>query len=190
MAGGLNAYGFASGDPVNYSDPFGLCKQPQGRGVGICLEAFIRGNFFGVGDNRGPSANGGTFKTSIRFSIDPKTGAMSGLSKQIGYTHGHHGAGTLSVSEASDGKGGWALNLRGSAVNGTHVGPKIDFDVNVHVSGDGSVSTAGGSHDGFPSYELWSYSNGQDPKLVYSFDQGSKWNALRLFGCCDTKMPK
>lgn len=27
LAGGLNAYGFANGDPVNYSDPFGLCGQ-------------------------------------------------------------------------------------------------------------------------------------------------------------------
>lgn len=25
LAGGLNVYGFANGDPVNYSDPFGLC---------------------------------------------------------------------------------------------------------------------------------------------------------------------
>lgn len=25
IAGGLNAYGFAAGDPINYSDPFGLC---------------------------------------------------------------------------------------------------------------------------------------------------------------------
>jgi RHS repeat-associated protein len=25
LAGGLNAYGFGAGDPVNYSDPFGLC---------------------------------------------------------------------------------------------------------------------------------------------------------------------
>ncbi len=25
MAGGLNLYGFAGGDPVNYTDPFGLC---------------------------------------------------------------------------------------------------------------------------------------------------------------------
>ncbi len=25
LAGGLNAYGFASGDPVNFDDPFGLC---------------------------------------------------------------------------------------------------------------------------------------------------------------------
>jgi RHS repeat-associated protein len=27
LAGGLNQYGFASGDPVTYSDPFGLCAQ-------------------------------------------------------------------------------------------------------------------------------------------------------------------
>jgi hypothetical protein len=25
LAGGLNAYGFADGDPVNFTDPFGLC---------------------------------------------------------------------------------------------------------------------------------------------------------------------
>jgi hypothetical protein len=28
LAGGLNAYGFAGGDPVNYTDPFGLCPIP------------------------------------------------------------------------------------------------------------------------------------------------------------------
>ena len=30
LAGGLNLYGFAGGDPVNFSDPFGLCKDEQG----------------------------------------------------------------------------------------------------------------------------------------------------------------
>ena len=30
LAGGLNLYGFASGDPVNFSDPFGLCYYPGG----------------------------------------------------------------------------------------------------------------------------------------------------------------
>jgi RHS repeat-associated protein len=30
LAGGLNLYGFASGDPVNYSDPFGLCPKDAG----------------------------------------------------------------------------------------------------------------------------------------------------------------
>ena len=30
LAGGLNLYGFAGGDPINFSDPFGLCKQDEG----------------------------------------------------------------------------------------------------------------------------------------------------------------
>jgi RHS repeat-associated protein len=29
IAGGLNTYGFAEGDPVTYSDPFGLCKRDE-----------------------------------------------------------------------------------------------------------------------------------------------------------------
>ncbi|HEX6037621.1 RHS repeat-associated core domain-containing protein [Longimicrobium sp.] len=29
LAGGLNAYGFAAGDPVTYSDPYGLCKRDK-----------------------------------------------------------------------------------------------------------------------------------------------------------------
>jgi RHS repeat-associated protein len=29
LAGGMNLYGFASGDPVNFSDPFGLCPDPK-----------------------------------------------------------------------------------------------------------------------------------------------------------------
>lgn len=38
LAGGLNLYGFAEGDPVNYSDPFGLCPIP----VSSCVEAVER----------------------------------------------------------------------------------------------------------------------------------------------------
>ena len=30
LAGGLNLYGFASGDPINFSDPFGLCAEGTG----------------------------------------------------------------------------------------------------------------------------------------------------------------
>jgi RHS repeat-associated protein len=33
LAGGLNLYGFANGDPVNFSDPFGLCKDKKGNEV-------------------------------------------------------------------------------------------------------------------------------------------------------------
>lgn len=30
LAGGLDLYGFANGDPVNFSDPFGLCPKDMG----------------------------------------------------------------------------------------------------------------------------------------------------------------
>src|SRR5438093_13243791 len=29
LAGGMNLYGFADGDPVNFGDPFGLCPECQ-----------------------------------------------------------------------------------------------------------------------------------------------------------------
>ena len=35
LAGGLNAYGFAAGDPVTYSDPYGLCADHQFRKHGL-----------------------------------------------------------------------------------------------------------------------------------------------------------
>lgn len=34
LAGGLNVYGFAGGDPVNYSDPLGLCPNITAQGLG------------------------------------------------------------------------------------------------------------------------------------------------------------
>ena len=44
LAGGLNLYGYAAGDPINYSDPFGLCPNPVGWGSLQCeLEAFVAG---------------------------------------------------------------------------------------------------------------------------------------------------
>ena len=38
LAGGLNLYGFAGGDPVNFSDPFGLCVEPAS-----CALALVAG---------------------------------------------------------------------------------------------------------------------------------------------------
>lgn len=40
LAGGLNLYGFAGGDPVNFSDPFGLCS-PEDKKRGNCTQADV-----------------------------------------------------------------------------------------------------------------------------------------------------
>jgi hypothetical protein len=37
LAGGLNLYGYAAGDPVNYSDPFGLCVTPTTKVVCVAV---------------------------------------------------------------------------------------------------------------------------------------------------------
>jgi RHS repeat-associated protein len=42
LAGGLNLYGFASGDPVNFSDPFGLCPNCGTALIGAAVFGGIR----------------------------------------------------------------------------------------------------------------------------------------------------
>jgi len=42
IAGGMNAYGFAAGDPVNFGDPFGLVSCPVGGDVCLLEEGFNR----------------------------------------------------------------------------------------------------------------------------------------------------
>lgn len=51
IAGGLNLYGYAGGDPINFTDPFGLCGK---QGEGPCPVWFA-----GLGVNVVPGAGGG-----------------------------------------------------------------------------------------------------------------------------------
>jgi RHS repeat-associated protein len=43
LGGGLNSYGYAAGDPVNYSDPFGLCPEGEMEVRGRCFR-ILTGN--------------------------------------------------------------------------------------------------------------------------------------------------
>ncbi|HEY0017785.1 MAG TPA: RHS repeat-associated core domain-containing protein [Longimicrobium sp.] len=62
LAGGLNAYGFAAGDPVSYSDPYGLCPPED--------------------TNNGPWCRSPGYHTLRFFGVDPAT--ASGIA-QTGY---------------------------------------------------------------------------------------------------------
>jgi RHS repeat-associated protein len=60
LAGGLNTYGFAAGDPVSYSDPFGLCPanvQPGSREAILC--AWIEAGLMAAGTDLGFILGGG-----------------------------------------------------------------------------------------------------------------------------------
>ncbi|HXO83932.1 MAG TPA: RHS repeat-associated core domain-containing protein [Gemmatimonadales bacterium] len=59
LAGGLNLYGFASGDPVNFSDPFGLCPN--------CREALAFAAGLAVGD--GPLPFGDVAAAGITLGV-------------------------------------------------------------------------------------------------------------------------
>jgi RHS repeat-associated protein len=191
LAGGINLYGYANGDPVSYSDPYGLCRRPKGKGVGICLESFIAAKWVlgaPVGDHRGPRSDGGSFRTHVSFSVDPATGTISGLNSANGRTLAVPGRGQAWVGPAqSDGNGGWNIAVVGYGKTNAAPLPYINYAFGINVAADGTVTMDGGGHDGYPSYEVWSYSEDGRATNVYHHQEG--W-VTELAGVADVKVPE
>jgi len=77
LAGGLNHYGFASGDPISFSDPFGLCDRPgeaKCHGIIENLKQF----FVNVADGSNCSLNGDCSKSVPGSSWGDATGRFFG----------------------------------------------------------------------------------------------------------------
>ncbi|MEJ7809360.1 MAG: RHS repeat-associated core domain-containing protein, partial [Gemmatimonadaceae bacterium] len=70
LAGGVNLYGFAGADPVNYSDPFGLCPI-EVDGVPCILTGAMHGTLAGAWAGAVVGGAGGTF-------ILPGVGTLAG----------------------------------------------------------------------------------------------------------------
>lgn len=83
-----NRYTYVLADPVNAVDPTGKCQQPTGLSpgqIGICVATFISTStvpnsptlFTGLGDDRGPMSDGGTYREEFEIIFDPATGSIS-----------------------------------------------------------------------------------------------------------------
>jgi RHS repeat-associated protein len=118
LAGGLNAYGFAAGDPINYSDPFGLCPhdlQPGTRDAILC--SWIEATLVAAGTDIGASIGGGAgLLTGPGAVVASPAGALVGAG--VGATLGLAAGGKLTDWLFSKKSGGASEGPRGSADEG------------------------------------------------------------------------
>jgi RHS repeat-associated protein len=86
LAGGLNLYGFASGDPVNFSDPFGLCPPEKRDKDGRCPGGLTVAQWdrveYAAKNRMTPEARALVLGLLERGKIHSKPGVISGF-KQV-----------------------------------------------------------------------------------------------------------
>lgn len=125
MAGGMNLYGYAGGDPINNSDPFGLCPDParpeceEGGVVAVGLSAGFAFSTIGANVEVGVAVNrkSGAFLLFAGIGNSLGAGASAGgeATIQSGSLQDFLGSGTTdqnkNASELEAGAGGVGLNL-------------------------------------------------------------------------------
>ncbi len=116
LAGGLNAYGYANGDPVNYSDPFGLAPCPP---IDTCTPSERMAILAGVGNRLEPWQP--ILEAGGMLAISPLMGGM-GMTGGGLTSLGIAGAGTEAVaagrmlSQTAAAKGRQTLAQQGSRI--------------------------------------------------------------------------
>jgi hypothetical protein len=73
LAGGLNLYGFANGDPVTFSDPFGLCKNPPCPEKGSLGSQLLGALKRGIGRVIDKITGGGLAAVDVARDVQPGT---------------------------------------------------------------------------------------------------------------------
>ena len=185
LAGGINEYAYAYDNPVNNSDASGLCSDPGGSGTRYCIEAYIPDATANAvipspigpitipfsGDDRGPDPSGGTYRfhqdfgslgahskpgNSLLLGVFPQRAAM----KQCDITPMAGRKGKKTFRAQASGSDGW---LFGAAPNAAYDLTITETDSGVDVTGSATL---------YPSLEVWQYSDGGGPNLVYSNQSG------------------
>lgn len=145
LAGGMNLYGYAGGDPVNYSDPFGLCTPMPG-----CLLAAAGGG-------------GGSVAVGVRLVVP----ALPNLTPAVGVV-GLAAVGGVLIRPAFPGSGKTATRSRGGtfAAEATAVFNTRPGD----LPAKGPPNTSGAKDDGNGNGQIRDY--GADGKAETDFDFG------------------
>ena len=107
MAGGLNLYGYANGDPINFSDSFGLCK------IDVKFSPVIRGYHAFIvttaPDNARTGSRGGPERDAPGSSSgqlgSASSGSTSGTSSGQTESSGSEGSGSSNASSPGASKG-------------------------------------------------------------------------------------
>jgi RHS repeat-associated protein len=119
LAGGLNLYGFGNGDPVGYSDPFGL--SPACKGLWDCVKEFAAYEW------RGFQAGADPTRRSVDFEQEGQFGAILGRASLAAMGAGRiGGAGGLATEEMS---GMLRAAVRGKGNFGIGSATRVEADV-------------------------------------------------------------
>ena len=131
LAGGLNLYGFAGGDPVNYADPFGLFECEQ---RGNCTQS-QGGQQEALASEECPLPCGGVTYAGVSFS----------------FAAGHGGGVAFGVYDSPAGNG---LYFRSSELDGVAVSAQLEEGGGTYgaVKGQSSGLCAGGGPVGGVTY--------------------------------------
>jgi RHS repeat-associated protein len=175
--GGTNFYAYAGGDPINNSDPSGLCTDPGGSGTRYCLEAYIPQSSawlgpipFG-GDNRGPSPYGGNFRFHQDYGSNG-SGCQMGTSKLFWKLPVTAHQDACDITPLSGRKNKKRFRARAAAGDGWGFGlaPDAWYDLTIAET-DTGVSVTGFTSD-YPNVEVWQYSDSGSPTLVFGGTTG------------------
>lgn len=190
FAGGdTNLYGYVVNDPINLTDPAGLCTDPGGEGLRYCIETFIpQESAFGFGgDDRGPSSDGGTFRTQqliFKDECGETTSTDDVGESKLGRFRRKGVKGPFLTKVLSFGNSR-AILAAGAASDGLLFGaaPYARYNMTILERADGSAEVVTGEATPFPSLEVWQYGGPNGSELIYHYDaEKAGTSALDLFG--------